>query len=765
MKCLFSFNQYNASKLLSRWEYPIAENTSSEDVALTVQSHTGQDGFKVTHLVFTAKRTCKQVGISVIFEADAHDLSDYIFAPAALYNGNRFYSVRREYAPMYTREDLAMCRKGPVITDVPRLYLDGTGRAQLNTGDLTTPCAGYFSESRKQGFLLFWRQKNEAGNFGLTVAENLENGKLRFYLSAPCVREETKYAICTTGAPSDDRGVSLKKGDTLTFDFEEYSFPCESITAFLNTFFKVRIRPDLAHTLPDGVPWSYAFDLLESKYNANNWCADGGFYKSSEAAGDSIFRQWQTGWVGGAMNTLPGLFIGNAQSVERSRRTLDFVFDRLQHPSGFLYGVYCDGQVYGDCFDDVHDANITMSRKNADAMYFIAKQLLCLRESGEAVPEKWNRGLRKLADAFVAFYDKNRDLAQFIDMEKMQPYAPGTASAAIAPAGLVLCSQYFNEKNYLKCACEIAQKYYDEYVKAGFTNAGPGEILACPDSESAFGMLESLVALYSCTNDKKWSELAVDTASICASWCVSYDYAYEKDTQWYRRGIATTGAVWASVQNKHAAPGICTLSGASLFRLFRATGDVRYLELCRDISHNITQFISTPENPMYCSYIWMEKNVHLKKALNTAYAKFLINLHRSSKIIAKVIEKLYNIIVNYPGRMGERCNLSDWEGKANVGELPGGSCWCEVSTMLTYFELPAVYLNPDTGFVFALDHVRAAWENGVLVLENPTDHDAVYRIFAENTAQRSCPLPETFMLGFQTVTVPAHRRSAVKITL
>lgn len=763
MKTYFSVNRYKASRLVSRREYSLSKSVSAEEVAVTQLSKTEKDGALATHVVFTAKKAQKQVGISVIFEADCHELSDYIFAPAALYNGNRFYSVERAYAPMYTEEDLAACAKGPVITDVPRLALDGTGKAQLNTGDLTTPCAGFYSERCKQGFLLFWRQQNEAGNFGLTVSEDLKAGMLRFAVSAPCVREETKYAMCTTKAPSDDRGVDLHPGNTLTFDFEEFQFPCNSKTEFLNTFFKYRTRQSLPYTLPHDVPWSYAFDLLEAKYNTNNWVADGEFYKSSEATGDSISRQWQTGWVGGAMNTLPGLCLGNSESVEKSRKTLDFVFDKVQHPSGFLYGVYCDGRPYGDCFTDEHKANITMSRKNADAMYFIAKQLLCLRKRGEAVPEKWSAGLRKLADAFIAFYDENHDLAQFVDMDTMEPFAPGTASAAIAPAGLALCSQFFAKQKYLDYACEIAQKYYDEYVREGFTNGGPGEILACPDSESAFGMLESLMALYSCTGDEKWVAQAVDTASLCASWCVSYDYAYEKDTQWAQRGIATTGAVWASVQNKHAAPGICTLSGASLFRLFRATGDIRYLELCREISHNITQFISTPENPMYCSYVWTEKNVHLQKALTRAYVKGLKAVHDSGKFGARMTDKIYNIVYNYPGRMGERCNLSDWEGKANVGELPGGSCWCEVSTMLTYFELPAVYINPDTGFVFAMDHVHATCENGSVTLENPTNHDAVYRVFAESKEQRRDPLPETFMLDFQSVYVPAHQRVTIKI--
>lgn len=743
--------------------FPLEEKTQGEDFALTRLSRRKKDGFTETEIVFTAKRAVKQAGISVQFAFDGHTRGDYIFAPAALYNGNRFYSVERAYAPMYTREDLEMCKKGAVITDVPRLSSDGTSRAQLNTGDLATPCAGVYFECEKRGFLLFWKQKNEAGNFGLTVSEDLDSGKLYFSISAPCVRESVKYAMCTTKAPSDDRGVDFKKGDTLTFAFEEFAFPCKSETEFLNVFFKNRVRASLVHTLPNGVPWSYAFDLLEEKYNQRNWVEDIGFYKSSEATGESVTRQWQTGWVGGTMNTLPALFIGNAESVQKSRKTLDFVFDRLQHPSGFLYGLFCDGKAYGDCFTDVNNTNIVMSRKNGDALYFLAKQLLCLREKGEAVPEKWRGGVQKLADAFLNYYEKNGELSQFIYMDKMEPFVPLTASAAITPAGLALCSVYYDEKKYLDYACEIAQKYYDEYVRRGFTNGGPGEILACPDSESAFGMLESFVALYSVTTDEKWLRLAADTASLCSSWCVSYDYAYDKDTQWYKRGIATTGAVWANVQNKHAAPGICTLSGASLFRLFRATGDIRYLELCRDIGHNITQFISTPENPMYCSYVWSEKNVHLQKKLNTAWAKLLIKAHKAGGILAKLTKKPYSILCNASGRMGERCNLSDWEGKANVGELPGGSCWCEVSAMLTYFELPAVYVNADTGFTFDLDHVKSRVRDGELTLENPTAHDAVYRIFAENEAQRKEPLPETFMLDFQSVRVAAHKSVTIKV--
>lgn len=117
-------------------------------------------------------------------------------------------------------------------------------------------------------------------------------------------------------------------------------------------------------------------------------------------------------------------------------------------------------------------------------------------------------------------------------------------------------------------------------------------------------------------------------------------------------------------------------------------------------------------------------------------------MHKAGGILAKLTKKPYSILCNVSGRMGERCNLSDWEGKANVGELPGGSCWCEVAAMLTCFELPAVYVNADAGFTFDLDHVKSRVQDGVLTLENPTAHDAVYRIFAENEAQRKNRSPK-----------------------
>ncbi|MGN1124332.1 MAG: hypothetical protein ACI4RR_08320 [Eubacterium sp.] len=712
-------------------------------------------GLHTTAVLTVNKNQSEKSALRLVIEESEWDTDNYVFAPAALYNGNRFKSLCREYPPMLTKDEAEEYRGETVISDVPRLNKQGDGTVQLNAGDLSVPCIGYYSDKSKTGYLLFFSQKNELGNFGITICENTQNKTVNFILSSPCVRQPYKYTMCSTRQVSDDAPAVLKAGDKVTFSYTQYRFECDSICEFLNKFFTLRQKQNLPVSHPDNVPWNRAFNLIEYKYNSRNWENSYGFYKSSEAD-SGICRQWQTGWVGGAMNTLPGLVIGNAESREKSCKTIDFVFNKLQHKSGFLYGIFCDGNTYGDNFFNPENANIVMSRKNADALYYIAKHLFYLKSQGGDAPELWENGVRRLADAFVAYYENNGEISQFIDMESGKPYIYGSASAGLVSAGLALCASYFDCDGYMQAAQSIADDYYQNFISRGYSTGGPGEILACPDSESAFALLESFVVLYRYTENQKWLNYAKDTASLCSSWCVGYDYDYEKDTQFYERKIATTGAVWASVQNKHAAPGICTMSGESLIHLYRATGNTAYLDLLKDISHNITQYVSTPENPAYASYVWHNKPAHRQKIMNRLYMNALISLSRSGKPMSKLVSPIYSSAVNPVGRINERVNLSDWEGTNNVGELPIGSCWCEVSTMLTYLEIPAVYIQSDTGFCFALDHIECSVisenENSFTArLYNPTDYDARYRIFIDSKRECKNPLSPDKALKMQNI--------------
>lgn len=764
----FSVVQYSDENTVTdEIRFPLCDESRSDGILLRMHTEKSDDGAERTQAVFSVKKKhAKKAAVRFVLEEPEWDTKNYVFAPAALYNGNRFSSICREYPPMLTQEEAQRFDGEPVLTDVPRLFQDGNGCAQLSVGDLSFPCIGYYSPETQTGYLMFFRQKNELGDFGITVREDASKRTVSFILSSPCVRTPYKYAMCTTGEKSDDVGAALKPGYTVTFSFSEYRFECRSVTDFLNMFFRCRQSQPLPRSHPNSVPWHYAFRLIEEKYNRRNWVEEFGFYTSSEAQ-SGICRQWQTGWVGGAINTLPGLMLGCDETKEKSRRTLDFVFDKIQHRSGFLYGLFCDGRAYGDSFPDQENINIVISRKNADALYYLAKQMLFLHEKGETVSPAWTDGLRRLSDAFISFFEKNGDIGQFIDIEEGRPYIGGSASGGLVSAGLALCSSYFGNPDYLDAAQKIAEEYYEKYISKGFSSGGPGEILSCPDSESAFALLESFVMLHRCTENELWLKYAEDTAPLCASWCVGYDYHYLKDTQFFERGTATTGAVWANVQNKHAAPGICTMSGESLLHLYRATGNTAYLELLKDISHNLTQYLSTPENPIYASYVWHNKPAHMQKLLHRNHAKTVLFLSHSSRIMQKKLSSAYQKLFNPVGRINERVNLSDWEGKNNVGEVPFGSCWCEVSAMLTYSELPAVYIRPDTGFCFALDHiicsVKEMTDDELTVeLHNPTRYNADYRIFIENSACGS-PLPVEKALPLKTVSLCAGERRQLRI--
>ena len=79
---------------------------------------------------------------------------------------------------------------------------------------------------------------------------------------------------------------------------------------------------------------------------------------------------------------------------------------------------------------------------------------------------------------------------------------------------------------------------------------------------------------------------------------MSYDFAFPAKSTMGKLDALTTGTVWANEQNKHSAPGICTLSGDGLLKLYRGSGGVCVLNLLRDIAHAIPQFLSRADRPI-----------------------------------------------------------------------------------------------------------------------------------------------------------------------
>ena len=283
--------------------------------------------------------------------------------------------------------------------------------------------------------------------------------------------------------------------------------------------------------------------------------------------------------------------------------------------------------------------------------------------------------------------------------------APGALCAAYAVTG---------DRSYLVAAKEMGEYFYQTATARGITTGGPGEILQAPDSESACALLESFTALFEACGDAKWLDYACDAAHQAASWVVPYDYEFPKQSRFGKMNVRSAGSVWANVQNKHSAPGMCTGSPAALLKIYRATGDVRYLELMRTIAHFSPQVASYPERPVYMT---------AGSALS-------------------------------PGEICERVNLSDWEGNSNVGDaIFGASSWPEAALLLTALEIPGVYAVPSRGVVCVSDHVNAWMDGDFLFIQNPTEFDARVKVMTDTEETISYPLGLNWQERFESVPV------------
>ena len=557
---------------------------------------------------------------------------DFIFMPACCYAGNQFKVLKKKYPPMFTPEEAAVDME-TTISDVPRLEADGSGCIEVTTGDVAVPCVGVFSEKRKKGFFVFTVQEIQGKNLGLAF----EQGKI--IITYPAKRAEVYMRFRMW--ENKDEAKDAYKEDKTEIPYRFLEFDCENIEHFYEVFFENRKIMGMDCSMPKVLSKEEQLKIQVGKFNQYNWNEQGGFYTTGVSG--NKYDTWQPGWVGGGMPTYAFLKLGGPLEKERSVKTLEHLF-RFQAKSGFFYGG-CDKDLvkFGDGFTTLGTEGWGLLRKSADVLFFVMRQF----ELMEVVPESMEAGARKCADAFVKMWKTYGQIGQFVDVETGEIVVGGSASAAIVSAGLTLAFRYFQNAVYLEAAKEIAEYYYKNFVKKGYTTGGPGEILQCPDSESAFGLLESLVWLYEETQEAQFLEYARYTVYLCSTWVVSYNYKFPEESEFGKLDMKTIGSVIANIQNKHSAPGICTLSGSSLRKLYEWTGKEAFLEMYREITETISQYMSTEERPVHA-------------------------------MDGRVLPA---------GFMCERVNMSDWESQAWVGGLFYGSCWCEVSNLLVLADM------------------------------------------------------------------------------
>ncbi len=662
-------------------------------------------------------RSGSGLSYTLAVEMDLADWSreNYLLIPAAVYGGNRFAVRQQAYPPLAPAEDRVL--DAPLtISDVPHLEQGGgVSRIQLNSGDMATPALGIFCPVQKQALILLTQDRCELGLLGLQLRESEDRRTCTLTLEAPGVRTEGMYHNMNSRHPTIDRAADWPAGKRIDFRFRLYEFAAESVQGLFDRF--AHLRQALSGTPPvkSEIPFSAAWELVENKYNRDNWRQEG--YYAVGTPGTGLYQDWQLGWVGGAMNTLPLLAVGTAESRRRATQTLDWMFSQAQRHSGLIAGIISGGKSIGDGFTQPGTQNWVMTRRQADGLYFVLKHIYLLESlSALPVPLLWREGAMRLADCLCAIWGEYGQLGQFLNDQTGKIVVGNSTAGAIAPAGLALAGAYFHRPEYVQVAGQIAEQFYQRDTRAGLSTGGPGEILNAPDSESAFALLESYVVLWEQTQKPLWLDRAGQMARQCCTWVHSYDFRFPPQSPFGKLDMRSNGSVWANVQNKHSAPGICTLSGDSLLKLYRATGDRWYLQLCRDIVHGTPQYFSRTDRP---------------------------------------IQDLPD------GWMCERVNTCDWEYNwCPPGHVFRGSCWCEVSFMLSYIEVPGVYVDLDAGAATCIDHVEAvvlgrAGRGVRLKLTNPTQFEARVRLLAEGAKQRARPLGQLSFANWPVVSVPA----------
>lgn len=575
---------------------------------------------------------------------------EYVFLPSCCYDGNKFEVMKKMYPPLFTKEE-ARIDMPVTITDVPRLKQDGSGVIEVTTGDMAVPCVGVYSQEEKKAVLLYTIQEIDGINLGMSY----EKG--RICISYPHMRKRNMYQWPFL-QESMDNGIRFEKGKEISIPFHIEEFDCKNMEMFYHRFFVSRkcMGMDSERSVPRDN--KKQFEIQKNKMNLYNWKKEGEFYGTEVSKSGSM--SWQPGWIGGGMYTYPLMRLGGVLEWDRSMKTLAHLFSQ-QTDSGFFYESSNEkGEPVKGIFGYSWTEDWHMLRKSADILYYLFPHFQLIKERGGEVPIEFEQKTRKLADAFVRLWKKYGQYGQFVSLSKGDILVGGSTSGALVPAGLAEAADYFGEDVYLQTAKESAEYYYTQICETGYTTGGPGEILQCPDSESAFAFLESTTTLYRLTKEDKWLSYSRYMAEFCSGWVVAYNYRFREGSEFARLDMKSIGSVFANVQNKHAAPGICTLSGYSLFQLYNWTKDERYLELFLDITESVDQYMSTEERPIYSWDV----------------AKDAMLLKEGERKTAKREKQK-------AGFMCERVNMSDWESEQCIGGVfPGSCCWCETSNLL-----------------------------------------------------------------------------------
>lgn len=741
---VYEFNLYRGSELIKRIRHQagngcdvesVCDSSGTWEVCQQLSGNPDDDAGRQMRFMFTRHGgACPDASVGVAFHLRDWSEDVHAFMPGALYNGNRFRSYSCGWYGCYAREDVRPY-SDQIVSDIPRLNSEkgAASRVQLLTRDLAAPAAGFWYPDKKLGLIFLTDQGDVRGDTLLEIEENAAHDDAWVRFTMPGVREKKHTLEGMSISP--DRGVSFRDGDILTLKLAIWYFACDDLRCFHKFFFKIRkaYLPD-RRELP-GVTLSRALAFQKQVVSADRWSEEHRLFRDEEGP------PWyfQTGWTGGIIKDYPVYATGTAEDRDHVRTALR-TYNEGWSPSGLMYGRF-DPSGMWTSDNDVpqfpplasrpYMKNWTLSRRHGDVLHYLLKTaaLISLTEPGAEQSADFYERLRRSADVLCRTFEKHGQLGQYLDQDTGDLVLGGSTAAASVPAGLVQAWRRFGDGRYLKTAEALAVQLYENYAACGNMNGTPADIMQSPDCEGPTLLLEGLCDLYDATGAVTWRDKAEHCAWLLSTWVLSYDYDFSRHfpgCEFDRLGLKTAGAVIASVQNRIGTPGLCVGSGLALLRLYRVTGEVRYLDLLRDVVSCQLRAMARPERPSYGE--------------------------DGSLIPAGwIAERFSTTDVHMPGVF--------WKASTP---------WCQTALMLACLELPGLYVVTDRAFVYALDAVRVdaveRQTDGLrLTLTNPTEFPARYALMAESSADQLRPLPQFHFSGFSFLDFQAGETRQIKI--
>lgn len=591
----------------------------------------------------------------------------YVLMPGLLYDGNRLTQPAPERA-------------------IPQLAAAGNFQVDTPVYTLSMPVAAFLEKRTGKTLMVLTEPETALGIAGFSCMSRKDDHRIS--VMAPCYREthfrHLRYV------PEAPKGATVSEGVGFSVPVSYFAMQCADIPGLFYALQPVRkmVRPEFQRT--NRLPLSAAAAMVEENFNTRMWAggADEQFYINAmmpdydmAAKGVSgLVPGWQlqVGWCAGAITGYSLLKMGTKQSCERARAMFDRIATGIS-PSGLFWSIYANGK-----WDPARN-NVPgwqHMRMSSDATFYFLKAIALERARGIEHPN-WEKAAISNLDGFTRLWTEHHDFGHKVDLEKLRIVEPGTAAGALCIGGLALGAKLPRGSQYLAAAREASKAYYERYVRAGWIVGGPLDIPNAPDSESTTALLESFVTMFEVTRDRIYLDYARDTARHLSTWIVAYNAKFPADTFCQRHNVQTIGGVLANVQNHHIGPSFCTNSGGALLRLYQYTGDTLALKLLEDAVSGMPQYVCTGEPD------WRMK----------------------------------------PGMVSEQFNMTDELGSRGA---MGWVCasWPETCVLLSYGEVPSVYVDVERGRCAVFDQIEARFDakSRSLHLLNPTVYPAKVRV-------------------------------------